>query len=79
MKLNFIKWFNNEFIPQGARVEVPADAETMNKRKFARWYVKSISAPIHPDNYQNDYDKKILMQELAFISNRIVNKLKGNE
>lgn len=80
MKLEFIRWFNDRFIPEDVRKPIPTDQATLgNKRKFARWYIKNISAIIHPDNYQDNYDMKIQMQELAFISNKIVNRLKGNE
>lgn len=80
MKLEFIRWFNDRFIPENVRTPIPTDQATLgNKRKFARWYIKNISAIIHPDNYQDNYDMKIQMQELAFISNKIVNRLKGNE
>ena len=80
MKLEFIRWFNDKFIPEKVRKPIPTDEATLgNKKKFARWYVKHISSIIHPDNYVEDIDMRIQMQELAFISNKIVNKLKGTE
>ena len=76
-KLEFVRWFNNEFVDESVRQPLPGEQILSNNKKFARWYVKNISSPIHPDNFVDDYDKKVLYSELAAVSNTIVNRLKG--
>ena len=56
-KLVWVTWFNETYVPESVRQQLPGDEILSNNRKFARWYVKNISASIHPDNYIGDYEK----------------------
>ena len=82
MKLNFVAWFNETHVIECVRQPLPTEDRILkNKRAFGRWFVKNISASIHPDNFKRDdqYNKMILMQELSKVSNKLVNMLKGVE
>ena len=58
-KIEFIRWINETYVPEGKRVELPGEEITSVKKKFARWYVAKISKHIHPDNFINAGADKI--------------------
>ena len=58
-KIEFIRWINETYVPEGKRVELPGEEITSVKKKFARWYVSKISKHIHPDNFINEGKAKV--------------------
>lgn len=79
IKLAFITWINETYVPEDKRKPMPGVETTSVKGKFARWYVGNITKHIHPDNFVNESTAKIIeMYVVSSLSNKILNKLKGH-
>ena len=77
-KLAFLTWLNENYVPSSHRQPMPDTSVTSNRKKFARWAVGKISKHLHPDKYVNDLKKKVLMEGLSVVTNKVINKLKGH-
>ena len=71
-------WLNDTFVPENQRQPMPDASVTSNNKKFARFCTGKISKHLHPDKYVNNLNKKVLMEGLSTITNKVINKLKGH-
>ena len=77
-KVVFVKWLNDTYVPDEKRKAFPNEEETGVKKKFARWCVRSMTKPLHSDNYIGDVYKVHLYSEIMRVFNKVVNHLKGH-
>ena len=77
-KVVFVKWLNDTHVPEEKRKAFPNEEETGVKKKFARWCVRSMTKPLHSDNYIGDVYKVYLHSEIMRVFNKVVNHLKGH-
>ena len=53
-KVVFVKWLYDAYVPDERRKEFPNEEVTGVNRRFARWCVRNISGPLHPNNFRDD-------------------------
>ena len=78
LKLAYLTWLNDNFVPENQRQPMPDASITSQKKRFARWCVGKLSKHLHPDKYVTDLNKKVLMEGLSTVTNKVINKLKGH-
>ena len=55
---------------------MPDSSITSSNKRFARWCISKIQKHLHPDKYVNELQKKVLMEGLVIVCNKVINRLK---